>query len=199
MTTTQTSPTKTPHHATAALARKFGIALTANSDDTWVAAGGDGRFTSTAATAKEAVAQVIAQMPKPAKAAKPRKAKKTKGKKKDGKAPRKSGVMAYHYYKQYRENGGTCGDDLAEALTEECTVIDTGKSGKAKRRKLDHAALMAVAKENNLPKDLLAKWEKLNPGMVRMNLGNVLRAKGRDGEKVMVGGHKVHIEPKEED
>tara|TARA_B100000700_G_scaffold331737_1_gene467769 strand:+ start:4091 stop:4876 length:786 start_codon:yes stop_codon:yes gene_type:complete len=64
------------------------------------------------------------------------------------------------------------GDDVAQALMG-----------------LTSAELSAVANENGL-KENWDKWtkNKLNPGMKRMNLGNMLRRKANKGEKVTIVG-----------
>lgn len=59
-----------------------------------------------------------------------------------------------------------CGDDIAATLAE-----------------LDVAI---VARQNGID---LSRWEGKNPGMVRMNLGNVLRGRVRRGEYVVLGDY----------
>lgn len=49
-------------------------------------------------------------------------------------------------------------------------------------------ALASLAKENGID---LSRWSHLNVGQQRMNLGNVLRARIRNGEKVTVSGKLV--------
>lgn len=107
-----------------------------------------------------------------------RKPRKDKGVKRTAKTPKAkkpshSGVMTYIYYERYRKNGGNCGDDLAVALTAATTFIDRGKSGKANRVRLDMKKLIAVAKEYGVD---VRSYDKLNSGMVRMDVGNKLRA-----------------------
>lgn len=178
---------KTPHHATAALARKHGISLTANGDDTW-SASKDGLSSGRVPSAKEAVAAIVAQLPKAPKAKSTKKpgGKKRKSKKgKKAKSAAMSGKMRKHYYDRYRKNGGTCNDDLAIELSEAITVIDKGKSGKANRKRTDMALLFKVAKENGVD---TSKYSKLNPGMARMDISNKLRAMVRAGQKVTILG-----------
>ena len=57
-----------------------------------------------------------------------------------------------------------CGDEFAELLSE-----------------LD---IKQVAKDNGIS---LYKWRGKNPGMIRMNVGNVLRGRVRRGEYVILG------------
>lgn len=180
--------TNTVHHATAALARKHGISLTANNDDTFTATK-DGH-TSTDPVAKVAVGIVLDKLPKAPKVKKARKAAKG-SKRKNGKKPAKSGVMVYHYYERYRKNGGNNGDDLAAALKAATTTIDKGKSGKANRLVFDVKALIAIARENGI-KD---SFTGLNNGMIRMDISNKLRAAHRNGEKLVIQGKtfKGHV------
>lgn len=179
---------KAPHHATAALARKYGITLTANGNDTYTATSPTGG-SITDSSAKSAVAIVVASLPKQPKVKKPvaKKTNKAGGKKQKNKKASHSGVMKIEYYNRYRKLGGNCGDDLAKALTETTTVLDTGKSGKAKRRKTDLKALKAVAKENNVD---ASGYSALNLGMVRMDVSNKLRAIVREGGTVTISGKK---------
>lgn len=174
---------KTPHHATASLARKLGVALTIEGD-AFVATKGDLR--AVAPDAKAAVAAIVAQLPKvkaEKKAKKPRA--KVVSKKGKGGKPEKSGMMGYKYYERYRKNGGNCGDDLAVMLTSAVTFIDKGKSGKANRKVLDIATLHKVAKENGID---ISGYSKLNNGAQRMDVSNKLRGRVRDGEKVTILG-----------
>jgi hypothetical protein len=55
---------------------------------------------------------------------------------------------------------------------------------------LDNDAIAKVGRENKVD---VAKWSKLNPGQVRMNLGNVLRGMIRRGEKVTVQGKTAKL------
>jgi hypothetical protein len=52
-------------------------------------------------------------------------------------------------------------------------------------RKIDLSKLASVAAENGLS---LEAWSRLNAGLQRMGLGNVLRARVRRGETVTIGG-----------
>lgn len=42
----------------------------------------------------------------------------------------------------------------------------------------------------------MSRWKKLNPGMQRMNLGNVLRGRIKRGEYVVIGGNEYNKEAK---
>jgi hypothetical protein len=72
-----------------------------------------------------------------------------------------------------------CGDDLAKALSDATTIVE----GKTSRVDLEAAERIAGA---NGIGDRFDGWmaKGLNPGMVRMNLGNVLRGMQRRGEEV---------------
>lgn len=80
--------------------------------------------------------------------------------------------------KKYREKYGKekhCGDDVAVAM-KEFTTDDKGK--------LIEDKLHKVAKDNKID---MEKYAGMNPGMQRMNIGNILRGKINRGEKVKVG------------
>ncbi len=72
-----------------------------------------------------------------------------------------------------------CGDQIAKVLTARVTDPKTG---------VDLDAVREVAVANGV-EDRVDQWlvRDLNPGMVRMNLGNVLRGMGRRGETVTIG------------
>jgi hypothetical protein len=59
-------------------------------------------------------------------------------------------------------------------------------------RRIDPAKPAAVAAENGLSLDA---WSRLNPGMQRMGLGNVLRARVRRGETVLIDGQPFKAAP----
>ena len=71
---------------------------------------------------------------------------------------------------------GTCSDDLAYRL-DRATKGNDGKTSVAK--------LEAIGWANGI--DVFARWGQRNPGMQRMNLGNVLRGKAKRGETVVLG------------
>lgn len=72
-----------------------------------------------------------------------------------------------------------CGDDLAKRLTDLVTVTE------GKTSHVDVEACERIASANGLA-DRFDAWQTkgLNPGMLRMNLGNVLRGMVRRGEEV---------------
>lgn len=72
-----------------------------------------------------------------------------------------------------------CGDDLAKRLSEIVTVTE------GKTSHVDLEACERIASANGIA-DRFDGWmtKGLNPGMVRMNLGNVLRGMARRGEEV---------------
>ena len=90
-------------------------------------------------------------------------------------------VVPQTYKTKYRATSGEhrCGDKLSDLL-KAATLNDEGKS--------DLKKIRAVAKENGLSVD---KWLHLNPGMIRMNMGNVLRGMIRSEGSVKVGGKAV--------
>ncbi len=73
-------------------------------------------------------------------------------------------------YRQAYGKAGNNGDDIAAILK--------------------GADIAAVALENGID---LNRWAGKNAGMVRMNLGNVLRGMVRRGEKVTIAGQMVSI------
>ena len=75
-----------------------------------------------------------------------------------------SSVVPAEYKERYGKDGN-CGDEVAQALA--------GIKGEA---------LAEVATRNGID---FKRWEHLNPGMQRMNLGNMLRARGRRGDKIV--------------
>ena len=89
---------------------------------------------------------------------------------------RKGSVVPNEYRYQYGVDQ-SCGDDVAKALTAKVTDPKTG---------VDLEACRVVAGANGVEDKFDAWLDKgLNPGMVRMNLGNVLRGKARRGEPVV--------------
>ena len=78
-------------------------------------------------------------------------------------------------YKTRYGRDQNCGDEIAELMKE--------------------ADIQAVANENGID---LSRWAGRNPGMIRMNLGNVLRGRVRRGEYVSVSGVEFNIEAKAE-
>lgn len=101
---------------------------------------------------------------------------------------RKGSVIPDHYRHQYGADQN-CGDQIALVLTDAVTIVE----GKTTRVDLDAARAIAAANE---VEDRFDRWlaKDLNPGMVRMNLGNVLRGKNRRGEDVVIGERRFTAE-----
>lgn len=93
----------------------------------------------------------------------------------EGKSPEKKSIVPEGFKAKYKAHGGNCGDDMAEVLNG--TVKD-------EKGKIDVPKLEEVMAQNAIDTD---RWNGLNIGQRRMNLGNVLRAKAKRGEKVIVG------------
>jgi len=91
---------------------------------------------------------------------------------------KRGSVIPDHYRHQYGVEQ-SCGDDVAKTLTALVTDPKTG---------VDLEACRTVAAANEV-EDRFDVWmaKDLNPGMVRMNLGNVLRGRFRRGEVVVIG------------
>lgn len=94
-------------------------------------------------------------------------------------AKRKGSVIPDGYRHQYGVDQN-CGDDVAQNLRDK-TIRKTGKT-----EYVDMDALAEIAAANGLA-DRFDGWltKGLNNGMVRMNLGNVLRGKARRGEEIL--------------
>jgi len=88
---------------------------------------------------------------------------------------RRGSVIPDTYRHQYGVEQ-SCNDDVAKRLTAKVTGADG----------VDLEACREVAAANGI-EDRLDGWltKELNPGMIRMNLGNVLRGKQRRGEEVI--------------
>jgi len=91
----------------------------------------------------------------------------------------KGSIIKTKYKQQYKANGGNCGDTVAEELAEYVTVVEN------KRPRLDLDRLRQVAKDNGLWKD---SYSALNPGQMRMTVGNRLRVKYQSGAQIVIGG-----------
>lgn len=89
-------------------------------------------------------------------------------------AKRKGSVIPDDYRYRYGADQN-CGDEMARNLTDRVT----------KPEGVDLEACRDIAARNGI-EDRFDQWlaRDLNPGMVRMNLGNVLRGKLRRGETV---------------
>jgi hypothetical protein len=89
------------------------------------------------------------------------------------KAPAATGsVVPSKYREQYKEHGGSSGDDLAVRLKKH-VAADDGSIDLAKLRKL--------AEANGVWDE---RYNKLNAGLARMTCGNKLRALVRHGAKI---------------
>lgn len=91
---------------------------------------------------------------------------------------------------EYEEKGGNCGDTLAEALTAYLNLTHDvpRKDGKGTKRVsgIDLQALEQTADANGI-----TAVKGNNPGQMRMNLANMLRAKWRRGDDIVVGGTTI--------
>ena len=99
-------------------------------------------------------------------------------------AKKKGGIIKDEFKARYRgisEDKVSCGDTLANELRSFC---------KPDGKKVDLSAVEKVAKDNGID---LSIWDHLNLGMVRMNMGNVLRTKIRKGEEVVIGKKKIKV------
>jgi len=94
-------------------------------------------------------------------------------------------IVPLDYKAKYKAFGGTCGDEMAEVLTEAVR----GESGKVDQKLLEN-----VMAQNNIER---GRWNDRNVGQRRMNLGNVLRARIKRGEFVQVGEHTWNKEAAE--
>lgn len=88
----------------------------------------------------------------------------------------RSGVMPIRHHKRYMAQGGGCRDGLDDLLREEFTDPLEG---------VDVAGIRACALQNGVWND---RWSALNPGMIRMNTSNRLRAMLRRGTSIVVAG-----------
>ena len=88
-------------------------------------------------------------------------------------------IVPMRFKDRYSKHGGTCGDDMALELKAATTMLNADK-----RETLDLAALKAIAAENGID---TAKYEGLNNGQWRMNIGNKLRGALKGGKDVTIG------------
>lgn len=89
-------------------------------------------------------------------------------------------VVPMHHKERYGA-AQSCGDDVASALADHVRVPHPENP---KKTVIDASLLAQVASANGLD---LARWDHLNIGMQRMNLGNALRGMVKRGERVEVG------------
>lgn len=90
-------------------------------------------------------------------------------------------VVPTKYRKKYG-TAATCGDQLAAAMA---------------KAKADGLSPEAIGAQNHV--DVTKRWGERNLGMRRMNLGNVLRGKVRNGEAVTIGEVVIPGLPQDED
>ena len=91
----------------------------------------------------------------------------------------KGSIISKKYVDRYKKTGYSCGDILSEEIREYIMVIDQG------RAHIDLKKLRQIADDNGVWRD---SYVKLNPGQQRMNIGNRIRAKYKNGERIMIGG-----------
>lgn len=91
----------------------------------------------------------------------------------------KGSIIKNKYKTKYKANGGSCGDEVAEELTAYVVVMDRGKA------RTDLKRLRQVAEDNGIWKDT---YINLNPGQLRMTIGNRLRVKRTAGDAIDIGG-----------
>lgn len=100
--------------------------------------------------------------------------------------PAKKGgnIIGDDYRKKYGK-AQTIGDTVSDALRKAVTgTTKSGKDGKGTKEFVDPKLLKSVGKANGVD---TARWDHLNVGQQRMNLGNVLRAMVKRGEHVEIG------------
>lgn len=92
---------------------------------------------------------------------------------------RKGSVIPDNYRHQYGVDQN-CGDDIAVKLREKAVRVE------GKKEHVDMDVLAEIASANGVA-DKFDGWmtRGLNNGMVRMNLGNVLRGKARRGDQIV--------------
>lgn len=86
--------------------------------------------------------------------------------------PTERSIVKRHYRRLYAPNDRSCGDTMARDLRDH--LFPDGET-------LDFARLVRFAKANDCWVD---SYARLNPGQVRMNVGNRLRAKVKKGHEI---------------
>lgn len=134
----------------------------------------------------DAIKKAIARRAKKvdAKAEKPAKVAKVKAEKPapvepEPKVTRGRSIVPLRFKEQYAAHNDTNGSKLALALKSATTIKNADG-----RDSLDVAALRAIAEQNAID---FGKYEHLNNGQKRMNVGNKLAGLLKNGEKVTVG------------
>lgn len=97
----------------------------------------------------------------------------------------KVGVMVASYHSRYMAQGGGSADTLDLAMRD---AFLTRVTEHADKPQLDVAALRAWGESLGLWN---VKWDSLNPGMMRMNLTNRVRAHLRKGNSVNLHGQVI--------
>jgi len=87
--------------------------------------------------------------------------------------PTSRSIVPLKYRRLYAPNDRSCGDQWAAELRN--YLYEDGET-------LDYAKLVRFARANDCWQD---KYNRLNPGQVRMNVGNRLRAKCNKGHEVI--------------
>lgn len=206
----------TVHHAITKWAAKNGVAIAANSDDTFTFTQSSTGISASGSKASDVRADLEAKIKADGKAVKVLtgdalvkgmvKVRKAAGKAKSKKAAilkgeraekktlvtGKSGVMKLPYHTRYMNNGGGTGDDLDISLREAVLKVAKGE----KKPTLDVDELRKIAQTHDVWKP---EYEDLNPGMQRMNVSNRLRAIGRNGGVVRIKGKVIDIPPRDSD
>lgn len=172
----------TIHHAVAKKAAKLNIELLPQEDGTVRATHKDLASPVAGADAKAALAEAVKALgyktPRPKKASNTNKKPRSKKDKAAKSAlPSNKSVVKKVYKDIYRTKGS--GQGNGDALDIALRDALEGDSG----------CLSKLSKENGVP----FVWQVLNPGLQRMNVSNVLRAKINRGEKVTVLGKNVRI------
>ena len=94
----------------------------------------------------------------------------------------KGSIIKPQYKAKYKKNGDySCGDDLALEI----------KAYIAPKGKVDLKLLREIAEVNAVWKD---NYAQLNAGQQRMTIGNRLRAKHRNGDRLDIGGAIMQLE-----
>lgn len=88
-------------------------------------------------------------------------------------------IMADKYRAKYAPHNDSCGDDMSNAIT---NAVE-GDDGK-----MDIGRLQALAAENEID---VKKYDHLNNGQMRMNVGNRLRGRLKQGNDVTFNGKVV--------
>ena len=92
----------------------------------------------------------------------------------------KGSIIKPKYKAKYKANGDySCGDQLAQEIREYVAVTVNG------RTVVNLERLKEIAVTNGVWKD---SYANLNAGQRRMTIGNCLRAKMNNGERVDIGG-----------